>query len=215
LVTDIFTTTFIDSNIIADWMLFDAIRETKGQTAVDTIREHRQSSYSSYCLLEELRKNKNISLFYHWVTSQFAQAEIMTVMLDGYAERRLADRTGATSRYMSKPLLRQLKFEAQDVREFFNQLERFRYEFILGHNHMIRLVPDTYRLRDIILLVAYSRLETSDAFLVSTALSNQCDCFLTRDGNLIKSLKKSNMIKPTHPQPLLSEINQRLHSTKH
>jgi predicted nucleic acid-binding protein len=210
LATDIFTTkTFIDSNIIADWMLFDAIRETKGQGAVDTIREEQQSSYSAYRLLEELRKNKTVPLFYQWVTSQFAQAETMTVILEGYAERRLAAKTGAPSSYMSKQLLRRLKFEEQDIREFFSQLERFRYEFIFGHGSIVQLVSDSYHLQDIIELVALSRLDTSDAFLVSTAISNQCDCFLTRDGALIRTLKKSSKIKPVHPQGLLLEITKR------
>lgn len=207
---------FIDSNVLADWMLLDgAVQEAKqNPKRLQEIREKAGRKWASYQLLEELRRIGNPPSFtslFKFGTSAFAIAETSHVILKEYVANRLEKKGIPPEKWES--LSKQRHFSDEDRRNLISQLELLQEVFFKPYNRILYQMDET----DFLVasdLVTTFRLSTTDAFLVSQATKRGCNYFLTEDKPLRHLLPKfrSGMIwmRMISAQEMLAKLKEQV-----
>jgi predicted nucleic acid-binding protein len=210
------TDVFIDSNVLANWMILDgAVQKAKeNPKRLHEIQERAGRKWPSYQLLEELRRIGNRPSFtslFKFGTSAFAMAETSHVILKEYVASRLQRKGIPPAQWES--LSKQRHFSDEDRRDLISQLKRLQEVFFKPHSRILYQMDET----DFLVasdLVTLFRLSTTDAFLVSQAAKRECDYFLTEDKPLRHLLPKYRRgmiwMRMISAQEMLAQIKQAL-----
>ena len=198
------TRAFVDSNVLANWMLIDAAVQEIGDSATELLKAKAGRKYPSYVLLEKLRKTSGQSPI-GFGTSRFAVAETIRVILDEYIKRRIDDK-GIPYQYWEF-VIKQEKLSDQDKEDLFKQVLRFFTIFRKPSTKMILRFHEGHDLNDVHDLIVSTRLSATDAFLVSQAIHGGCTYFVTEDEPLRRLLKKGRIVGGVSAQTVLSTLD--------
>lgn len=207
---------FIDSNVLANWMLLDgAVQKAKqSPKRLQEIQERAGGKWPSYQLLEELRRIGNPPSFtslFKFGTSAFAIAETSHVILKEYVASSLYKK-GIPFAYWES-FGKQEHLSDKDRRDLISQLERLQELFFKPNSRILYPMDQTDFLAASDLVTSF-RLSTTDAFLVSQAAKRECNYFLTEDKPLRRLLPKYRRarfwIRMISAQEMLAQVKQQL-----
>lgn len=190
---------FIDTSILANWMLFKE-KKIEERTKISNLISSKKFNLieKSFKLLDYLERNPKLNVF---VSSELVISELFTVMKQ-QSRADLFYNLGIPIRYVGKINLDLTHKEVLDVNRlifiFFEDISKRKgIEFLIAEEIDLGLVSE---------LIVEHNVQTPDALLVSIAINNKCDYFITVDNHLIESLKNYNKIKVCYPETFLNNI---------
>ena len=203
---------FIDSNVLANWMLLDGAAQKAKQSPerLQEIQERAGRKWPSFQLLEELRRIGNPPSFissFKFGTSAFAIAETSHVILQEYIAGSLYKK-GIPFAYWES-FSKQEQLSKRDQEDLISQLDHLLETFFNPeHQILYRMDGMTTDFTTVSILVTSFRLSTTDAFLVSQATKRGCDYFLTEDKPLRDLLPRYKRMSMISAQEMLSQLKQ-------
>lgn len=208
---------FIDANIIANWILISSSANRVEELKDDKILSERFRTFSySYVLIEALKEENT----YEAVTSILALGEVYHVLYNEVLSLKMY-RSGIPLTLWSK--LRSKNDLTEDeksifwdtVRNHLNELKSF-----------IAVIDDKVDDEIYPKLVLDYGLRPHDAILLTTAILNECEWFITNDSEIIQLNKQKSKhkkrrkgkpplsklfnITPDSPQSFLREIKEEI-----
>jgi predicted nucleic acid-binding protein len=192
--------------MLLDAAIQEVLREG-GNDALLGLREKSEvvNKWPSYELLEECRR---LNSRFQFGTSDFAFAETSHVILDEYINGILRDRLHIPIQFISKRLRKKVQLEPEDEQELMSQVSRFLSIFYDPTNEVLTWFEGCDFARATMLITS-ARISTTDAYLVGSALHNQCPFFVTEDEPLRRLMKeKVGPIEGVSAQAMLSELKQ-------
>lgn len=193
---------FIDSNVIANWIVIDGwyrevTDEGKKQERLTRFNEEiKKYSYqkSSYEFLEKLK----INTFGHsFFVSELVLNEVTSVILEEYVSRRLISQ-GIPIRFWTKQWNKykeDVKLEKEDEESIKNGIRHFIDAFIGTKNgnaaNIIRRVKEKYDRETIFELIISYKVDSHDSSIAGIAVANECEYLITEDKRLIEKLNKN------------------------
>ncbi|RLI87444.1 MAG: hypothetical protein DRO98_04190 [Archaeoglobales archaeon] len=192
---------FLDANIIADWILIkNKAQEVTDETEDNVLTERYRYMGYSYKLIEKIR-----SLGLKAYTSQLSIAEVFSVIYDDVINLKLFMKAIPTAAWNWLSIREKELLDDEEAYEIYEGiLERFDELFL-----NVEIVDEVLDLELLSHLILKLGLRTHDALLLTTAILNGMDYFVTRDERLIRKtrkLKKMPKIVILRPQSLLSKI---------
>lgn len=187
---------FIDANVIANWILISSSANRVEELKDDKILSERFRAFSySYVLIEALKEDKT----YKAATSTLALGEVYHVLYNEVLSLKMY-RSGIPLTLWSK--LRNKNDLTEDeksifwdtVRSYLNELKSF-----------IAVVDDKVDDEIYPKLVLDYGLRPHDAILLTTAIKNRCEWFITNDSEII-NLNKQKTKKRKKSKPPLSKL---------
>jgi len=178
-------TGFLDSNVLANWMLLDA-QIRLGPVSASKLLNRLVKQKPSYLLLERVRKDNKLKGILS--TSGFAFAEVISVLFEQYIQTRMYNQ-GIPLKYWERERRRE-RLSLADRTDMAQQIRHLQKEFFDIEDMRIAYVDDDYRFDDVVRLITYHRIDQYDAILLSTAVGSGCDYFITEDMRLRESLPK-------------------------
>lgn len=189
---------FLDANVIANWIIFKKaleimINEEEKNDFLLRRKKDNSDAFYSYKLLNKLRIDniKNVN----FITSSLAISEAISVINEKICMDKMYEQNIPFKYWFKyKP-----KFELKpnEVIELYNQIIGFKSIFIPYKK--IKLVEKEKT--NITVRIISLHKETHDSFLVSQAITNKANHFITTDSRLIQNLKdKINNIKIMKPE---------------
>ncbi len=202
---------FIDSNVIANWMLIDAaIQEIgqEGEAALSALRERTEviNRWPSYRVLEEYGLPIYRTKFEFGI-SAFAFAETSRVILDEYINGILHDRIHVPIQFITKALRKKVRLSPEEEHDLTLQVARFLTIFFEPKNEILAWFEGC-DFATASILITSARISTTDAYLVGSGLYNKCNYFVTEDEALRRLMKETNVhnIEPVSAQAMLSNL---------
>ena len=195
---------FIDSNIIANWILIsERLKLKKEEQDKKLLKEFHKKIQNSYSLLEKIKDNEYRTC--QFFTSQFALCEVYNVMGLEYKSRKLSEKR-IPFRYWVK-MMRDIKLKDKQFPEIDKSLIEFVNTF-LNPNDLKIGRAERYEQDSVGRLLWIYNCDTHDGVLVAQALNRNCNYFITEDDRLIKNMKNNKLgIKVYHCQTFLGEIS--------
>jgi len=195
---------FLDTNIIVDWILIKEKIENEKELEEDGLLRKRFKEKSfSYTLLEIfLNVEKDVEV----VTCDFAWAEAYSIIYDEIICKKLY-MEGIPYRMWNKlRKYKELRGDAIDVfrSQVINDFEKLKTR--------IETVKDEVDDEIFPLLFHKSRMGIYDAMILTTAIVNKADYFVTQDKDIVNVSKKPFFKFPmelTNPRDLLKEFENK------
>lgn len=174
---------FIDANIIVHYIILNKMKE------LDKDSKEYRSIKPSYELMDKLLK-ETIEDF-KFYTSNLAFTETIHALYDEYKCRRMRKEGVPLSSWTRiKP---QFILDEEDLKELTAEITMVA-EKCIGK---ITLIPEKYHFEMVTDFMLNKEIATQDSILLSTAISNNCDFFVTQDRELReKRINKINIISP-------------------
>jgi len=193
---------FIDSNVIANWILVNARYreinkiedETESEKELKRFEEKLKKypyQKNSYDFLQHLSKNKHNYVFF---VSQLVLNEVFSVILEEYVAKKLIAE-GIPIRFWSKDW-KQYKEKTQLPNEYsvdiVNGINNFIDTFL---DEPIIYAKEKYDRKSIVEFIIGFKCDTHDASICAIAIANKCKYLITEDSRLRDQLKKCEIIK--------------------
>lgn len=197
--------TFIDSNVIANWIIVSSGLKTKKDISEREVEElFAELSIpvaNSYYLLEKI-KNENIEKF-GFYTSHIAYSEVFSVIGDEYRSRLLSQK-GVPIRYWTN-MINEIVLPEKYIEQIYEEINNF--EKIFFDSKKFGWALDIYN-PDIGFFIFNCKCNTHDAIILSGALMEKCKYFITEDERLRSRLKKMkyNKIKLLSSNDYLRDV---------
>ena len=189
---------FLDANVIANWMLLDATISLEPKQKQDLFKR-LSKQVPSYRLLE--RVNVERGLHGTLITSRVALAEIISVLFEQALQKKMYDQ--GIPKYWERERHSERLSESERG-DIMTQVAHFGEVFY--ESGKIGYVDDKYAFWDVTPLVLVHRIDEYDALLISTAIQENCKYFITEDKRLRKALTGFPNIKTTSAQNYLTNI---------
>lgn len=189
---------FIDANVIANWILISSSVERLEELRDDKILSERFRTFSySYVLIEALKEDD----MYEAVTSTLAIGEVYHVLYNEVLSLKLY-RSGIPITLLSK--LRSKNDLTEDEKSLF-------WETVRSHLNELKsfivVIDDNVNDEVYPKLVLDYGLRPHDAILLTTAVCNGCNWFITNDSEIIQLNKqKSKGKKRRKEKPPISKL---------
>lgn len=200
--TDVKIFSFIDSNVIANWIIIsEALKLEKEKKPKNVLKEFHKKIQNSYFLLEKIKDNlfENCVFF----TSQFALCEVYNVIGTEFKSRNLAKKR-IPYRYWPS-MLRQIKLKDEHFPEIDKSLKDFVNIFLNKEDYKIYRA-ELYSQDDVGHLLWICNCNTHDGLLIAQAKYYNCKYFITEDKNLVENMRKKKFgIKVCHCETFLRE----------
>ena len=182
-------TAFIDANVIADWILLRNLSRRRVDVDSAYTRSMPVKRYerikSSYCLIEKLVKGAGEKRL-RFITSQLAVNEVFYVLYDDVCSVKMYIEGIPTVMW---PRFRDsIRLTEEEADELYRSiLESF--DEVFG-GKQIEIVEDEANFEVFGFLVLRLGLRTHDATLMTTAILNKSDYFITRDRRILELSKE-------------------------
>ncbi len=192
---------FLDSNVIANWILIEEFSANRNTLEEDRILLERFREYSlSHVLTQSFIENNDV---YEVFTSTLAIAEVFNVLrkeVSGLKVYRHGFPIVSMFKHLDKALSRdELETIIQVVKDKIDVLKKSGLKELKDELHW-----------EIYPFVVMKGVKTHDALLISTACVNDCDWFITNDRDLIDRLRKEKRklkLEIDLPESFLKEIS--------
>jgi predicted nucleic acid-binding protein len=172
---------FLDSNIIADWILVKNKVSKKVKDDLLSQRYHYMSH--SYKLIEELIASEVAT-----VTSQLAISEVFSVLSDDAINMKLYMKAIPTAVWMWITFRNRERLSEEESLELHEGILRKIDD--LFSDTKVDLIEDEFNLEIYSYLVLRLGMKTHDAILLTTAILNEVNYFVTRDDRLIENTRR-------------------------
>ena len=183
----IIESTFIDSNVIANWIIVSSGLKTKENISVgeteELLSELSSPVVNSYYLLEKI-KNEKIENFCFY-TSHIAYSEVFSVIGDEYRARLLSQK-GVPVRYWTN-MINEVVLPEKYIEQIYKEIKNFIELFFESKKFAWALDISN---RDVGFFIFNCKCNTHDAIILSGALMEKCKYFITEDERLRSRLKK-------------------------
>jgi len=194
---------FIDSNVIANWVLVNAkykeihkikkkIKKKKELKRFEEELEEYSYQKNAYNFLENLRKNNRKNIFF---VSALVFNEVFSVILEEYVTRTLISK-GIPTRFWSKNwkiYKEKTELSNDDSNDIVHGINDFIHIFV--NKDIIKQAEEKYDKQTIVNLIIGFKCDTHDASICAIAVSNKCGYLITDDSRLKERLKECEMIK--------------------
>jgi len=195
---------FIDSNIIANWIIIsEAIKLTKETKDKIELNDFHKKIQNSYLLLEKIKENKYENESVQFFTSQFSLCEVYNVIGTEFKARKLFEKN-IPFRYWTS-MIKKIKLKNEQFPEINKSLDGFANTFLNPNNLKMNEV-DTYKKDNVGRLLWIYNCNTHDGVLIAQAINKKCNYFITEDEELIKNMKNNHLgIKVYHCDTFIRE----------
>lgn len=194
---------FLDANVIADWILVKKRRTSIDLEEDSVLSERYRNLGFSYNLIERLQ-----SLKLEKYTSQLAIGEIFSVIYDDAINLKLYMKGFPTVTWNRLGIREKEKLNEEEAYGIYKGImERFDELFLF-----VEILDDVFDLEILSHLVLIRGIRTHDAILLTTAIFNEIDYFVTRDERLARKMRGSKNqfgLSILSPKTLLREISQK------
>ncbi len=197
---------FIDSNVIANWILIlERLKLKKeGEEDKKLLKEFHKKIQNSYSLLEKIKENQCGTC--QFFTSQFALCEVYNVIGMEYKSRKLSKKR-VPFRYWIR-MMRDIKLKDEQFPEINRSLIEFVNTF-LNPNDLKMNRAERYNQDNVGRLLWIYNCNTHDGVLIAQALYGNCNYFITEDNNLVKNMKNNKLgIKVCHCETFLGRFHK-------
>lgn len=184
---------FIDSNILANFIILNSIIKTKKINVMSTKYSRFKESYN---LVKKILLIKNNKFFFNSILSR---TELYCAVLDEYKIRKLfLEGVPLSTWQRMKNDIFISKEEINDIKKAVSTFieENLSQEGSDREKGAIESLLDPYDFNHIADLVFNNGLRTHDAILISTAVNNGLNFFVTSDSSIKNKIKGIEVIKP-------------------
>lgn len=183
--------TFVDANVMANWIIVSSALKEKGITLEDEknklLKKLSTPIRSSYSLLEKI-KNEDV-MKNTFFTSDIAFSEIFSVIGDEYRAKVLHG-DGVPMRYWSS-MMYNVDLPEHYLIQINSEINDFYNVFLI--DKIVR--KSNFDLSAVGELVFLYKCNTHDALLIAESLKVNCKYFVTEDQRLRNNLKKKDIIR--------------------
>jgi predicted nucleic acid-binding protein len=197
-------TYFLDSNILVDWILISESKKNKENILKDDVlrKRFKEMSYG-YTLVEiffNVQKQVNV------LTCNFSLAESYNIIYNEIVFSRLYKK--AIPFTMWKKLKKNERLSQNDIDDFSSSV----LNYFKKLKNRVEIVNDVIENRFFPLLYHKSNIGIYDSMLITTAIENNANYFVTRDKDIIKLKNKKSLkklpIELIHPLMLQKEFEK-------
>jgi hypothetical protein len=195
---------FIDSNIIANWIIIsEAMKLKKGTADKIKLDDFHKKIQNSYILLEKIKENKYENETCQFFTSKFSLCEVYNVIGTEFKSRKLFEKNIPFRYWMS--MLKKMKLKNEQFPEIDTSLKGFTSTF-LNPNDLKMHPAESYKQDNVGRLLWIYNCNTHDGMLIAQAIDGNCNYFISEDEELIKNMKYNHFgIKVCHCETFLRE----------
>lgn len=199
---------FLDTNVFVDWILF---KNKMNRLENGVFEERYKNIASSFKLIENIinEKYKNVEA----ITSELAVAEIFSVLYEDAVNLKLYEQAIPTKYWTWKTVRKQNLLTEDEANELYYSIMK-RIDELFGEEKVI-MVEDSYNQEILAYLTLRLGISSHDAILLTTAIEEDCDYFITRDTRLKElydvewnELKKKKKIKIIPPKDALNKFKK-------
>jgi predicted nucleic acid-binding protein len=191
---------FLDSVIIADWILITKMLAENIKISEKTYKRYRKV-IDSYHLLEFIKNKNKETIFF---TSQLCVSEVMSVIVDEFKLKVLyEDAVPMKYWYLQK---NEIEMGGERIKEISDAISQFLTVFVSSNKiEMSVSLPDYSSFGNTFSAMVDNNLNTHDSILIAEAISNGCSYFVTRDTALIK-VRRYNTLQILNPSQFLNSL---------
>jgi len=186
-------TAFIDTNVIVNWLIVSSALKTKGAISEKEkkklLKNLKNKVKKSYDLLEKIRTGNEKKITFYISYTEWS--EIFSGIGMEYRSRILKEK-GVPLRYWTS-MIYDIKLFDKDLDEILKEINSFYIEFI--ETHKIEETFDQAPLMDIGNLIWKYKCSTQDALILSQAITERCQYFISEDQRLRRQLKNNKDFK--------------------
>jgi predicted nucleic acid-binding protein len=156
--------------------------------------------------LEKIREaNRSYKKF---LMCDFSSPEIFNVLFKEYVNKKL---NSLPYRFRLKEgVISRTKFTSKERNEILDEIINF-FKIFFEEKKMLFVELSLGKEIDILFdLIFIDRCHVTDAVLVSTAIDNSCEYFITQDTDIIRKLKKKKEIKAISANEFLSKFRKEI-----
>jgi predicted nucleic acid-binding protein len=172
---------FLDSNIIADWILVK--NRVSKKVKDDLLSQGYHYMCHSYKLIEELIDSEVAT-----VTSQLAISEVFSVLYDDAINMKLYMKAIPAAVWMWITFRNRERLNEEESLELHEGILK-RFDDLFSDTK-VELIEDEFNLEIYSYLVLRLGMKTHDAILLTTAILNEVSYFVTRDDRLIENTRR-------------------------
>ncbi len=200
---------FIDSNVIADWIIIKNTRASilipeEENIFIKNLEKDNPRAFYSYSIIQNILLREFATPKFY--TSHLAMSEVTSVIF----EKLLMDemfREKMPFKYWDW-YKHKIKLPKEVLQLIAQEIIRFYLLFIVKRTSRKRRIYPCKEpiIQGTIELITKYSCRVQDAYLVCQAFSNKCKFFVTSDGRLSESLKEYSKVKIMTPQHFYNEI---------
>lgn len=178
---------FLDSNVLIDWILISENRKDNEELSDDvTLRKRIKEMSYAYTLMDLFFENKQKTDI---ITSNFVIAETYKRVYDEILYEKLYEK--AIPYTMWEKLKKSEELSGEKITIFRDNV----FKYIARFKKFFNVVNDVVDKKYFPTFFHKSDIGIYDSFLLSTAVKNNADYFITRDGGIINLRRKKSIIK--------------------
>jgi len=196
------TICFLDSSVMADWLIFDlALKSKKNSEEKKKLKDRRLKDNPelvySFDLLSSILLTQPED--FSFLTSSLAISEVISVIHDKFCIDMLYEQ-GIPLKYWFKQR-ENFILPKEEIETLIEEILFF-YKTFIGK---IIFLAENQDLPNTLEIITFHK-ETHDSFLISQAIKSKSEYFISKDGRLIEHLKDYKKIKVCRPQHFFKQI---------